>query len=177
MKQSRPLASARIVKWVLRGAMIASLAAVTSAGLHFVLEGGRLLTVQSGSMQPQLKRGDVVITTRLMPSQLRIGDIVSYHSTIDPNVVVSHRIVSIDSARSTIKTKGDALRTIDPVVPVAAIVGEARAIAPCLGTFLMWVRSPFGLALAVYAPAAAVICWQCYVLVRIYRPRRYSLIR
>lgn len=170
-------ASVRTARWVLRGAMIALLVAVTSAGLRFAQQGGRLLTVQSGSMQPLLKRGDAVIITRVRASQLRIGDIVSYHSAGDASVIVSHRIVSIDTARAKMRTKGDALQTSDPVMPVTTIVGEARAVAPGLGSVLMWLRSPFGLALAVYAPATAVICWQCYGLIRVYRPHRYSLTR
>lgn len=154
------LASVRTARWVLRGAMIALLVAVTSAGLRFAQQGGRLLIVQSGSMQPSLKRGDVVIITRVRASQLRIGD-----------------IASIDTARAKMRTKGDALQTSDPVMPVTTIVGEARAVTPGLGSVLMWLRSPFGLALAVYAPSTAVICWQCYGLIRVYRPHRYSLIR
>ena len=159
MTRSQLPAFVRIAKWVLRGIMIALLVAVISAGLHFAHHGGRLLTVQSSSMQPVLKRGDAVIILRVRDNQLNIGDIVSYHSANNPRVLVSHRIVSIDIAHATLRTKGDALQSIDPAVRMTAVVGEARAVAPGLGSVLIWLRSPIGLALAVYAPATAAICW------------------
>ena len=155
--------------------MIALTAVVISAALHFVQHGGKLLTVQSGSMQPSVRRGDAIIVTRVASWQLRIGDIVSYRSLSDAKVIVSHRIVDINSAHTSFTTKGDALKTKDPLVPAANIVGRARGVAPGLGFVLVWLRSPLGLALAVYFPAAVTISWQVYRLIRIPKSSRYSL--
>jgi len=82
--------------------------------------------VISGSMEPVLSRGDLVILRHVSPSELRVGDIAQVEIPralqeqfgLPPNNL--HRITDIQQAGNNVQfiTKGDANNNIDPV-PVA----------------------------------------------------------
>lgn len=67
------------------------------------------LVVISGSMEPGIMTGDLVVDTRTDVATLRPGDVVSLPSTLTENLV-THRIESIEGTGSerTIVLKGDA---------------------------------------------------------------------
>ena len=69
-----------------------------------------LLAVESGSMEPVLYRGDLVVVRAVDPSTLQVGDIIIYNRTSDPGEVpIVHRIVAIQeiSGELYFTTKGD----------------------------------------------------------------------
>jgi len=75
------------------------------------------LIVISGSMEPTIATGDLLIATRADTSRLEVGDIVSLHSDLT-HKLVTHRIVSItplDGDRWEIEMKGDANTSGDVV--------------------------------------------------------------
>lgn len=175
MKQSLINAGAVSVRWLLIIVLIVLAAAVSVGVLRFERLGNRLLTVQTGSMQPVFRPGDVVIDSRATPGSLRIGDIVSYRSLRDPRVIVSHRIIAISPTDGQITTKGDALHIHDPSISPQLVIGRVKAVAPGLGRLLSWLRSPLGLGLTAYMPALITIALQCRRLVHIYQPTGYRL--
>ena len=76
--------------------------------------GGQLgliqpLIVISGSMEPGIDTGDLLIDRWVPTAELEVGDVVSLPSSVTDKVV-THRIVSITSAGDTweIRMKGDA---------------------------------------------------------------------
>ncbi len=68
------------------------------------------LIVISGSMEPTIDTGDLLIATKADTAELEVGDVVSLHSDLTHRLV-THRIVSItplDGDRWEIEMKGDA---------------------------------------------------------------------
>lgn len=131
------------------------LAAASLLYLH--QHGGRVVSVQSGSMEPTFRRGDALIIEPAATHDLRAGEIVSYVSPRDPSITITHRLVSVDRRGGTLITAGDKLRTTDPPFDTQRVVGRAVAVAPYLGFAIDALRHPLGLVLAVYLPACLVI--------------------
>ncbi len=167
--------AAGFVRLVLASGLIVMLAGVSSVGLQFERRGGQILTVQTNSMKPVYQTGDAIIAWRIDPANLQIGDVVSYRSLRDPRVVVSHRIVAIDSKRSRFVTKGDALNASDPAISGQAMIGRVTAVAPGLGRLLTWLRSPLGVAIVVYVPGLIILSVQTRRLIRIFSRPAYQL--
>lgn len=85
--------------------------------------GFNFFIVSSGSMQPELEVGDLIIVA---PSgEYNIGDIVTYETD---NVYVTHRITEINY--DEIITQGDANNAADLPVARSAIVGKCIGHVP-----------------------------------------------
>jgi len=73
------------------------------------------LIVISGSMEPAIETGDLLIATKADTADLEVGDVVSLPSDLTQKLV-THRIVAItalDANRWEIEMKGDANPTVD----------------------------------------------------------------
>lgn len=109
-----------------------------------------LATVMSGSMEPTIKTGDMVVLKKL-DRPARVGDVVSIAVPNDarrrfgyPPVVV-HRIVSIDAA-GVVRTQGDAYdKPDDFTVKREALTTRVVATVPAGGRVLAFLGSPLGL--------------------------------
>jgi len=129
------------------------LATTSIAGIYFWhQEGMRYYSVQSDSMHPTLKVGDLVIDEKISLSDIKEGDVISYVSPADPLVVVTHRVISVDKERAMVTTQGDNLTTADPPVAFASIVGATVKIIPLVGFLLDSLRNPLGLVAIIYLP-------------------------
>ena len=146
--------------------------AVGLATIHF--QGHKLLSVQTASMLPAIQPGDALIVSPIQPGQLRLGDVISYHDSRDPNVIISHRLISIDPKTSWLTTAGDALHTPDPSFPPNLLIGQATAIAPRLGLILGALHHPIGLILTIYIPATLIVTAEVNHLAHTYARPSYS---
>ncbi|WP_377269323.1 signal peptidase I [Peterkaempfera sp. SMS 1(5)a] len=80
---------------------------------------GLVLTVLTGSMDPAIPPGSVVVDRPVRPELIRVGDVVTFHSGRSPGggeQLVTHRVVAVQHTASslTFTTKGDANRVDDP---------------------------------------------------------------
>ncbi len=155
---------------VLSGAVAALAVLWLVAQMMFHL---RLLNVQTGSMRPSFEPHDALIMQHITPNHLRIGLIVSYKSTRNPNNLVTHRIVRLLPKSHSLQTEGDALATPDPVIRDSLVVGQVVAILPGLGRPLSWLQTWPGLVVCVYLPAAAITASELYRLEQHYKRRQY----
>jgi signal peptidase len=66
------------------------------------------MAVVSSSMEPTLKRGDLVVVKGVSPEEISIGDIIVYHNPFQ-RVAVVHRVIDIkkDGDEFIFYTKGD----------------------------------------------------------------------
>lgn len=136
--------------------------------------GDRLLSIQSRSMEPILKRGDAVVIEPISTDQIHAGMIVTLQPSTT-SAMISHRVVSLDKNRGLVTTKGDNSVTADFSVPAYQVVGEVTVVAPGLGRVLDFGRNPLGLALVVYLPSLIVIIAETYRLSRYYARPMYLL--
>lgn len=95
--------------------------------------------VLTGSMEPSISPGDIIITTPTTRKEPKIGDVVAYQAKRfnGENVAVfSHRIIGGD-LQSGFVVKGDANKTPDNQKPKAPdILGVVIFVIPFLGNIL-----------------------------------------
>lgn len=103
--------------------------------------GWRPYVVKSGSMEPRIKVGDVIIASPDQKPQDLLGRVTVFHDPAVPSNVKSHRVVALNPD-GTLTTKGDANPTPDPVaVPPAQVTGIGRLLVRWAGLPLVWVRT------------------------------------
>ena len=84
-----------------------------SAGKAPSVFGFSVLQVTSGSMEPEIPVGGIVVVRKAKPESLKVGDVISFYSNdIDiSGKVNTHRIIEIkqsESGEKIFRTKGDA---------------------------------------------------------------------
>lgn len=115
--------------------------------------GYKPFIVLSGSMEPGIMTGDLIITKEADPATLAAGDVIAYR--YGETSVITHRIQSVtnlDGQRAFV-TKGDANNTEDNVMPTQDLVeGKLQWTLPGLGNAAMFLQTPAGLLLAAGVP-------------------------
>lgn len=94
------------------------------------------VVVATGSMEPAIGAGDVVILCRTDPAALEVGDVIQYQSD---GCTVIHRIVEKDG--DTFITQGDANNAPD-LRPVEReqVLGRVTGTLPDAGWFILWLH-------------------------------------
>ena len=121
----------------------------------------QLLIVLSGSMNPVMQTGDMVVVRTMLPEDVGVGDIIAYH---DPggaeNVIVTHRAIGIEREGATInfKTKGDANEDVDTyTVTSDDVIGEMVFVIPFLGYALDRAKGKLTFILLVILPSLLIV--------------------
>ena len=120
--------------------------------------GGRsaYVIVAGASMEPTLRRGDLVIARQ--SGSYQVGDIVTYrHPTVGP---VIHRVIAVDDGTYTLQ--GDANSWTDSYHPAGdEVLGEAWIHLPRVGSLLTWLRLPpvMGLLALVISVLVVSMAW------------------
>jgi signal peptidase len=107
-------------------------------------------------MEPALAVGSIEVTKPLQTNEdIEVGDIVTFRSPSDADVVISHRVIAI--ADNGFITKGDANRIPDEfVVQRQNVLGKVVFHIPYFG-YLVWaMKTPLGLFLLLI-PAILLI--------------------
>jgi signal peptidase I len=165
---------------IAQGLMTIAVAALVVLGAGLVY--GRIthvqfLSVQTGSMVPVLKKGDLVLVTHIPYNQLAVGDVITFRNPNNPRSTLTHRIVALPSAATNFRivTKGDANAVPDtPIVP-GAVMGRVRHHVPHAGIIVDSVRKPLGLLILIYVPALAIIIDEFRRLVAYYKKQVYRV--
>ena len=116
---------------------------VAVAGLVFLALAPRLVGFQghvivSGSMEPRLSPGDVVLTRPVLPQDLQPGQVLLFPDPEGADRLVLHRLVSFDE-RGDLITRGDANQSNDSThVPASSVIGEAQLRVPHVGLPTYW---------------------------------------
>lgn len=141
------------------GLLLTSLAFVAFAT---PLVGNRALIVRSGSMEPTIRVGDIVI---VRAGTYQVGDAVAYRVPARDSMIVTHRIVGIKDGAYI--TKGDANAEVDGwVVNDSNIIGKELFVVPWVGKVLAFAKTKAGFFSLVLLPALAVILSELRVIWR-----------
>jgi signal peptidase I len=120
----------------------------------------KIQRVMSGSMEPALRVGSVVLSQKIDTTTLKPGDIITFNSVKEQGGTITHRILRINQAQgvTVFTVKGDANKTadIDPV-KAADIQGKVLFSIPLLGYVSVWMKTPIGFIVLVILPAAIII--------------------
>lgn len=103
------------------------------------------LIVQSGSMEPTITTGSLLITQKTPASGLKVGDVVTVKRR--DQTLVTHRIVRITKRgdTATLRLKGDANDAVDPEVYVTRQAGREVVAIAYLGRVAAWASGRLGL--------------------------------
>lgn len=101
------------------------------------VNGYALLEVVSGSMEPTLKVGDLIIINTNFDNYEK-DDIITFRDV--NGSFVTHRIIEIDD--STMVTKGDANPSLDEEMPRVKIVGKYVTRIPGAGKVMASLKNP-----------------------------------
>lgn len=128
--------------------------------------GWQPYVIITGSMEPGISAGDVVLVSPEPELDQALGRVISFEDPARPDHTLTHRLVSINED-GTLTTKGDANPTVDSVpVPAEAVTGLGRLLVQFVGLPVVWVRSgnwvPLlaHLALLIGAIAATVLDYE-----------------
>jgi signal peptidase len=130
----RPAAVYRVVV----AAVLVALAGLVVLALAPRLVGFSGHVVVSGSMEPRLSPGDVVLTRPVLPQDLEPGQVLLFPDPEGADRLVLHRLVSFDE-RGDLVTRGDANQSNDSTpVPASSVVGAAQVRVPLVGLPAYW---------------------------------------
>jgi signal peptidase I len=161
-----------LVRWV----VVATLWTVLGAGAGLLLTlgapipfGYHSFVVMSGSMEPAIRTGDVVIDKKTAPGLSKVGDIVTYRDPYFHNHLVTHRVraVSVSGGKASFVTKGDANNNGQRwSVSTSGSIGVVKFRIPKLGYALVWINSRLGRVTLIIVPLV-LLC--AYEIVSIWR--------
>lgn len=114
--------------------------------------------VQSGSMEPAIKVGSVVV---IKPSKkYDVNDVITFGKDTKKDVPTTHRIIDerVVSGTTLYTTKGDANEDKDiKEIRESEIIGKVLLSVPYLGYLLDFAKKPLGFALLIGIPAVIVV--------------------
>lgn len=146
---------------VLAASALLGLIALLLAGTAPSVLGFESFVVLSGSMEPAIMTGDVAVVAPTTSSDLRVGDIITYRTPQQPDVIVTHRLISVgrdDQGRSMFETKGDANSVPDQVpVESGAVLGKVVYSLPKVGYLVTFARNTEGKLALIALPGLLLV--------------------
>jgi signal peptidase I len=159
-----------LVLWIVVGTAAASLAYVVTG----YLLGWRALTVVSGSMEPALNVGDVVVARQIPAAEAQPGQVVTFSDPRRPMKLITHRVRSVSVVDGTARfvTRGDANTGIERwTIPADGTVGLVERRVPKIGYLAVYARTRTGM-FALLIPLLAIAALE---LVALWRPPKRVL--
>ncbi len=123
-----------------------------------IKNGPKVFIVQSGSMEPAIKVGSVVIVKSV--SDYKVGNVITFGPYSKTKAPTTHRIhdIKVVDGQSVYITKGDANNAPDQRdVRPADVVGKVMLDVPYVGYAVAAAKTPIGFALIIIVPAAIII--------------------
>lgn len=124
------------------------------------LLGCRILVVRSGSMEPAIKTGSLILVKANEGGAYSKGEIVTFGSAADPKRLVTHRIYEVEKkdGQPIYTTKGDANDGPDPKkVRQEQVAGKYLVGIPWIGFVVGFAQTPLGVTLLIVIPATILI--------------------
>jgi len=125
--------------------------------------------VYTGSMEPAIPVGSVVVIKPVDPETLREGDIICFQ--LSESTSVTHRIINVTD--EGFKTKGDANEDPDQgIVKKENIIGKVIFTIPFIGYLGYFVRTPLGFILLIILPVSIIIIMEIRNIVKELRKQK-----
>ena len=114
--------------------------------------GYGMLEVVSGSMEPTIKVGDIIVID-VEDKDYKIGDIITFRDI--NGSFVTHRIISIED--NVMVTQGDANDSVDEEMSVSSIVGKYTMRIPGAGKLITSLKNP--LVMTLILAIGVLVCF------------------
>lgn len=104
-----------------------------------------LSVVMSGSMEPELSVGDLILVKEYGENQApKIDDVIVYQRE---STAIVHRVVLVDG--DTITTMGDSNNATDMPFDISAVKGKVVLTVPFIGYAVLFLKTPWGIFLTL----------------------------
>lgn len=146
----------RILRWT----MLAVLLASAAGALGLWLGGYRAYVVHTGSMEPTLDPGYLILDGPPV-DRVHPGQVITFRHSDVATDVVTHRVAALIGP--LIETKGDANRTPDPWrIRPSQVKGRMVLSIPYAGYAAVYFEQPVGGVSLVVVAVALVLLWQLF---------------
>jgi signal peptidase len=147
----------KIIYWVFVG-LIVAVALLLIVSVLPITGNVKFFTVQSGSMEPAIKMGGVVMVKPV--DEYKVGDVITFGEVTKEKSPTTHRIydLKVQGGQPVYITKGDANEDPDQKeILKKDVIGKVIISAPYLGYAVDFARKPIGFALIIIVPAALIV--------------------
>jgi signal peptidase len=124
--------------------------------------------VLSGSMEPRISAGDVVVTKAVGPDRIAVGDVITFVRS-EGSAPVTHRVVGVDRSgpEPVFATKGDANQDADQSsVAPADVIGVVVLTLPYIGYVVQFVNTTAGFVALLVVPLALLVVTEAWAFLR-----------
>lgn len=154
-----------LVSWIMIAALIVVVAVIiiefNNMDSVFRVSNYKALAVSSGSMNPRIEQGSLVLIHKVPVRGLAAGDIITFRQSGLGHSLVTHRIYGVIKKPGMDRgfaTKGDANTWRDnEVVKASSVEGQVEAVIPWVGYLVQTVKSEIGYFLLILIPGLVVI--------------------
>jgi signal peptidase len=152
------------------GTVVLAVALLVTAVVAFpaVVGADNSYVVLSGSMQPTIEAGDVVVVAETPPEKIEAGDVLAFDRIEGDDKRTTHRVVEVverDGERY-FRTKGDANEEPDAhLVPADAVIGTIQFTIPEVGRLFSVANSDAGVLAFVAVPGFLLVASELWELV------------
>lgn len=145
---------------------------LTPAGQVPRVFGFSVFRVLTGSMEPEIPEGSLLVVRETDTDAIQIGDVISFFSP-DPTLegaVNTHRVVDIqtENGGKVFYTKGDA-NVLEDAYPVPAdrVVGKAVHVSAGWGKAVAVLSNPLVFGTVILVPLLGILLWNLLRAVKI----------
>jgi signal peptidase len=127
----------------------------------------KVLTVLSGSMEPAIHTGSVVVVKSA--ANYQIGDVITFGPSVKTKAPITHRIndIKVEGGNPVYITKGDANNAPDTnQVQKKDVIGKVLLDVPWAGYAVEFAKKPMGFALIIIIPAMVIIIDEIIKIIR-----------
>ena len=129
-------------------------------------------SIQSNSMAPALKKGDMIIThNKINFNDLKVNDIISFYSSENgSNIIKTHRIVNIIDNNNVrlYETKGDNNDTSDKVyITETDVIGKMVIRIPFLGAIIDFFKNKWIFLFLIVIPLSGIFIYQIISFIKL----------
>jgi len=152
----------KVLYWLVI-AVFLFIAVGTTLSVYEAPGGYRMLVVMSGSMEPKIKTGSVVLVKRV--AEYKENNIITFLKNPSDNLkdiksIITHRIIEVhdDEGRATFTVKGDNNDTPDnEMVTERQVLGKVILSIPYAGRAIAFTKTQTGFMMLIVIPAALLI--------------------
>ena len=137
------------------------------------LGGYAPMIVLSPSMEPSIKKGDLIFVKTIDASEVQVDDVITFFDAeLGDGKITTHKVIEKYEENGTLyfRTKGDNNNSADRLpVPAGDLVGIYTGFRlPGMGSVAMFMQTTAGLIVCVFVPLVLLVGWD------IFRRRRHE---
>jgi len=160
-----------VLSLLIMAALVFSMVQSKFTGKPPTVAGHQMFIVLGGSMSPTFEVGSLAFVKPVEPQKLEVGDIITFKSTDQSELMTTHRIVGVNHEGGVMSftTRGDA-NDADDALPAKPerIVGTVNMAVPYAGYLMQFGQTQKGMIALVIVPSVLIIIFELRNLFRYY---------